>query len=169
MAKLYAYNVATLVVLAIFEGPDGVSCEHAAGAPDESGDTPYCKEGVAWSFSTTILEPRKIADGEKVNPRLVYEHKHEDKVVGRYLRELTKAEERGSDPIQHDRLVHDERELIVPDGVKVIEVAQFDPDADIGTPGAPHKMTQAQLDAHHEQMLEEHRKVAKRHGLKAKS
>lgn len=166
MVQLYAYNMATLTVLAIFQGPDGVSCEHAAGAPDEAGETPYCKEGIAWSFSTTIRIPRQIAEGERVNPRRVYEHKHEGKVIGRYLRDLTKAEEKGVDPIPHKNLVHDEAQLIIPADVPVINVDQFDADAEIGTPGAPHRMTQAQLDAHHEQQLAEVEKTATRHGLR---
>lgn len=168
MVQLYVYNKATRTVIAIIQGPNGVSCEHAAGAPDETGNKPYCNESVAWSFKTTILEPRKIADGEMVNPRLVYEHKHEGKVVGRYLRKLTKAEQKGSDPIQHKDLEHDEFELIVPEGIPVIDAAEFDHEAEIGEPGAPHRMSQAEFDAHHAQQVAELEKNAKRHGLRFK-
>lgn len=50
MVNLYVYEKATKKVVAVIQGPDAVSCEHAAGYVDEQGQQPYCSEDLCWSF-----------------------------------------------------------------------------------------------------------------------
>jgi hypothetical protein len=176
MVKMFVFNKATAIVVAILVGPDGVSCEHFAGHTDSSGKQPYCSPELGWQFEKLdangealpahTLVPRVIGDGEMVNPRLVYEHKHEGVVVGRYLRKLTKAQLKSTDEIKDVNLEHDQVDLVLPKDVPVIEVAQFDHEGEIGQPGGPHIMTQEQFAAHLRQQAEENSKLATKHGLK---
>ena len=171
MAKLYVYDKATLKVVTVITGPDGASCEHAAGAADASGNQPYCNNLLGWEFAKfdaegnelplSIKVPREIADGEKVNPKLVYTHEDGK----RYLRSLTKAELR-KDSVSHTNLVHDEHALELSGDVAVIEATEFDADAPVGTSGAPHKMTQKQFDEHYAQNFLQLVETAAKHGLK---
>jgi len=171
MVTLNVFDKATLKVVAIINGENGESCLHAAGAADASGKQPYCSPELGWEFEKldekgnslplTIRVPREIADGEKVNPKLVYTHEDGK----RYLRSLT-ARELRLESVPHSNLVHDERALDVPEDVVVIEAATFDPDAPVGTPGAPHRMTQAQLDEHSAQQRQQLADTAAKHGLK---
>jgi len=48
MARLYVFNKATSAVVAIIEGPDGASCEHAAGKS-------HCSPELGWQYTDVGL------------------------------------------------------------------------------------------------------------------
>jgi len=112
MARLYVFELTTLAVVAIIEGPDGVSCEHAAGQADSAGKQPYCSPELGWQYDCV-------------------------KLVG-------------------------------VDEAPVIQAAQLDVSAEVGTLGGPHKMTQAQLDVRVAHDASEHQELAAKYGLKIK-
>jgi hypothetical protein len=141
MPQLYVFNKATFVVVAIIQGPDGVSCEHAAGHTDATGKQPYCSPELGWEHDAhdgcegaCVMVPRQIGTDKEGKP--IYTHDHV--------------------------------QLVGIGDAPVIQAAQLDVDAEVGTPGGPHQMTQAQYEQHVANQREEHRKLAAKHGLKAK-
>jgi hypothetical protein len=48
MPQLFIFEKATSRVVAIFDGPDGASCEFAAGYADSQGNRPYCSSKLEW-------------------------------------------------------------------------------------------------------------------------
>jgi hypothetical protein len=149
MARLYVFNKATFAVVAIIEGPDGVSCEHAAGHADASGKQPYCSPDLGWEHDAhdgcegpCTMVPRNTGTDAKGQPVYARDKKNN---------------------IEHDHVA-----LVGVEDAPVIQAATLDVDAEVGTPGAPHKMTQAQLDEHIRNQAAEQRKLAEKHGLKVK-
>lgn len=144
MERLYVFNKATFVVVAIIVGPDGVSCEHAAGHADASGKQPYCSPELGWEHDKhdgcegpCAMVPRANPDGSFAKDR-------------------------------HGNIIHDHVDLVGVDEAPVIEAATLDVDAEVGAPGGPHKMTQAQLDEFIRSQAEEHKRLAAKHGLRVR-
>lgn len=77
MVNLYVFEKSTGKVVAIIQGPDGVSCEHAAGHVDEQGKQPYCSESLGWVFNVDTersglvgIETAPIVEAHKFDPSL---------------------------------------------------------------------------------------------------
>jgi hypothetical protein len=79
----------------------------------------------------------------------------------------------GGVSIQYERdkkgnIEHDHVALVGVEDAPIIQAAQLDVDAEVGTTGGPHTMTQAQFEQHVRNQAEEQKKLAARHGLRVK-